>query len=94
MKEIKELITIYLQRERLKPSARYFNIIINEIYFTIKNNYGKKDKSVNPEVIESFEKWLSNYWNLKRNDTNKNDVIFDMKNERDFCKSIIITYQE
>ena len=27
-------------------------------------------------VIESFEKWLSNYWNLKRNDKNKNDVIF------------------
>lgn len=90
LKEIKEFNYKYIYKaERLKPSARYFNIIINEIYFTIKNNYGKKDKSVNPEVIESFEKWLSNYWNLKRNDTNKNDVIFDMKNERDFCKSII-----
>ena len=90
LKEIKEFNYKYIYKaERLKPSARYFNIIINEIYFTIKNNYGKKDKSVNPEVIESFEKWLSNYWNLKRNDTNKNDVIFDMKNERDFCKAII-----
>ena len=90
LKEIKEFNYKYIYKaERLKPSARYFNIIINEIYSTIKNNYGKKDKSVNPEVIESFEKWLSNYWNLKRNDTNKNDVIFDMKNERDFCKSII-----
>ena len=90
LKEIKEFNYKYIYKaERLKPSARYFNIIINEIYSTIKNNYGKKDKSVNPEVIESFEKWLSNYWNLKRNDTNKNDVIFDMKNERDFCKAII-----
>ena len=90
LKEIKEFNYKYIYKaERLKPSARYFNIIINEIYFTIKNNYGKKDKSVNPEVIESFEKWLSNYWNLKRNDKNKNDVIFDMKNERDFCKAII-----
>ena len=90
LKEIKEFNYKYIYKaERLKPSARYFNIIINEIYYTIKNNYGKKDKSVNPEVIESFEKWLSNYWNLKRNDTNKNDVIFDMKNERDFCKAII-----
>ena len=88
LKEIKEFNYKYIYKaERLKPSARYFNIIINEIYSTIKNNYGKKDKSVNPEVIESFEKWLSNYWNLKRND--KNDVIFDMKNERDFCKAII-----
>lgn len=90
LKEIKEFNYKYIYKaERLKPSARYFNIIINEIYSTIKNNYGKKDKSVNPEVIESFEKWLSNYWNLKRNDTNKNDVIFDMKNERDFCRAII-----
>lgn len=90
LKEIKEFNYKYIYKaERLKPSARYFNIIINEIYSTIKNNYGKKDKSVNPEVIESFEKWLSNYWNLKRNDTNKNDIIFDMKNERDFCKAII-----
>ena len=90
LKEIKEFNYKYIYKsERLKPSARYFNIIINEIYSTIKNNYGKKDKSVNPEVIEIFEKWLSNYWNLKRNDKNKNDVIFDMKNERDFCKAII-----
>ena len=90
LKEIKEFNYKYIYKaERLKPSARYFNIIINEIYSTIKNNYGKKDKSVNPEVIESFEKWLSNYWNLKRNDKNKNDFIFDMKNERDFCKAII-----
>ena len=90
LKEIKEFNYKYIYKaERLKPSAKYFNIIINEIYSTIKKNYGKKDKSVNPEVIESFEKWLSNYWNLKRNDKNKNDVIFDMKNERDFCKAII-----
>lgn len=90
LKEIKEFNYKYIYKaERLKPSARYFNIIINEIYSTIKKNYGKKDKSVNPEVIESFEKWLSNYWNLKRDDKNKNDVIFDMKNERDFCKAII-----
>lgn len=90
LKEIKEFNYKYIYKaERLKPSARYFNIIINDIYSTIKKNYGKKDKSVNPEVIESFEKWLSNYWNLKRNDKNKNDVIFDMKNERDFCKAII-----
>ncbi len=90
LKEIKDFNYKYIYKaERLKPSARYFNIIINEIYSTIKKNYGKKDKSVNPEVIESFEKWLSNYWNLKRNDKNKNDVIFDMKNERDFCKAII-----
>lgn len=90
LKEIKEFNYKYIYKaERLKPSARYFNIIINEIYSTIKNNYGKKDKSVNPEVIESFEKWLSNYWDLKRNDANKNDVIFDMKDERDFCKAII-----
>ena len=55
LKEIKEFNYKYIYKaERLKPSARYFNIIINEIYSTIKNNYGKKDKSVNPEVIESF----------------------------------------
>lgn len=87
---------IYLA-DRIKPSTRYFSIVLNEIYFTLKNIYDgentlnnmEKMKKIYPEVISNFQLWLENYWSFKRKSSNKNDVIFDIKNEKDFCKAII-----
>ena len=87
---------IYLA-DRIKPSTRYFSIVLNEIYFTLKNIYDgentlnnmEKIKKTYPEVISNFQLWLENYWSFKRKSSNKNDVIFDIKNEKDFCKAII-----
>lgn len=87
---------IYLA-DRIKPSTRYFNIVLNEIYFTLKNIYDgentlnnmEKIKKTYPEVISNFQLWLENYWSSKRKPSSKNDVIFDIKNEKDFCKAVI-----
>lgn len=87
---------IYLA-DRIKPSTRYFNIVLNEIYFTLKNIYDgentlnnmEKIKKTYPEVISNFQLWLENYWSFKRKTSSKNDVIFDIRNEKDFCKAII-----
>ena len=82
---------------RIKPSTRYFNIVLYEIYYTLKNAYDGKNTFENiekmkkgyPEVFEGFEQWLSNYWNLQRNDSFQNDVLFDIEDEKDFSKAII-----
>lgn len=83
--------------DRIKPSVRYFNILIYEIFYTLKNTYeqGKtlknieKMKNVYPELFNSFEDWLSNYWNLRRKEGYKNDILFDIEIKEDFCKAII-----
>ena len=98
VKEIKAFNykNIYLS-ERIKPGRRYFNLVINEIYNTLKSAYDGKNtiakfekmKKVYPTVFEGFEQWLSNYWNLQRNNTFQNDIIINVENEKDFCKAII-----
>ena len=42
-----------------------------------------------PQLINDFEGWISNYWNLERSEKNKNDVIFNFEDEKDYSKSII-----
>ena len=98
LKEIKEFNYKHIYfADKIKPSSRYFNIVINEIYFTLKNIYDGENtlnnmeniKKIYPEVISNFQKWLESYWNFERNSFNKNDVIFDVTSEKDFCKAII-----
>ena len=81
---------IYLS-ERLKTSIEYYRLVIETIYDMLKKSYMEKDKmkKMYPELIIDFEKWLSNYWNLKRKASSKNDVIFNVENEKDYYKSII-----
>ena len=80
---------IYLS-EKLQPSNRYFDLIINTIYDLLKQSYtDKKAKRKCPELIDDFNAWLKDYWNLERNEKNQNDVVFNISNEKDFYKAII-----
>lgn len=87
---------IYLS-ERLKPSNRYFKLVLNEIYNTLKKMYDgsktleniNKMKKYYPEFMTEFEDWLSNYWNLSRADNLKNEAIFNIENEKEYYKAII-----
>ena len=81
---------IYLS-DKLKESTDYFKIIINKIYKFLKETYYNKQKliDISLEVVNEFEYWLKNYWNLERNSNNKNDIIFDVNSEKDYCKAII-----
>ncbi len=81
---------IYLS-EKLQPSIRYFELIINTIYDLLKQLYtDKKTKNKCPELVNDFNNWLQDYWNLERNEKNQNDVIFNMSNEKDYYKAIIL----
>ena len=81
---------IYLS-EKLQPSNRYFDLVINTIYDLLKQLYtDKKAKKKCPELINDFNNWLQDYWNLERNEKNQNDVIFNMSNEKDYYKAVIL----
>ena len=81
----------------IKPSIEYFKLIINQIYETLKKLYDDKKIYINinrlkkfyPKLMNSFEEWISNYWNLSRAEKCKNDIVFNMENEKDYYKAII-----
>lgn len=83
--------------ERISPSNRYFKLVLNEIYETLKKTYNgentleniEKMKKVYPKLFASFKDWISNYWSLGRYPNSKNEVIFDMNNAKDYFKAII-----
>ena len=87
---------IYTAR-KIKPAIRYFSIVLNEIYFTLKSTYDGKNtaykmrklKKMYPEVVGNFQEWLENYWNQQRKNDNKNDIIVNMEDEKSFSKAII-----
>lgn len=87
---------IYLS-ERIKPSVRYFKLVLNEIYDILKNTYdGVKTvekinnmKKIYPKLMGNFSEWLSMYWNLERKNNLKNDVVFNIENEKEYYKAII-----
>ena len=98
VKEIKKFNykNIY-KTTKVSASTRYFNILLHEIYYTLKSAYDgrktpdkiEKMKKIHPEVFSGFEKWLSDYWEYIRSDKNYNDVLFDIENEKHYCKAII-----
>ena len=98
LKEIKEFNYKHIYTsQRLKPAIRYFSIVLNEIYFTLKSTYDAKNtiykirklKKIYPDVVGNFQEWLENYWNQPRKDTNQNDVSINMEDEKSFLKAII-----
>ena len=82
---------------KIAASTRYFKIVLNEIYYTLKSGYDGTNtlnklfemKNMYPEVFSSFQEWLSDYWNLYRTERKQNDVLFEIENEKDYCKAII-----
>ena len=98
VKEIKKFNykNIY-KTTKVSASTRYFNILLHEIYYTLKSAYDgsktpdkiEKMKKIHPEVFSGFEKWLSDYWTYVRSDKNYNEILFDIENEKHYCKAII-----
>ena len=87
---------IYLS-DRLRPSSRYFDLVLNEIYNTLKNTYDRENtlnkiskmKKFYPDILNNFEEWLSKYWTYERKENSKNEVLFNIADEKDYTKAII-----
>ena len=98
LKEIKDFNYKHIYTARkIKPAIRYFSIVLNELYFTLKSTYDGKNtaykmrklKKMYPEVVGNFQEWLENYWNQQRKNDNQNDIIVNMDDEKSFSKAII-----
>ena len=85
--------------DRIKPSTRFFNLVINEIYNLLKSTYDGPNtlKNINtlektyPKLYDSFSSFIYNYYDFKNRDILKlkNKVLFSIDNPCDFYKSII-----
>ena len=83
--------------ELLNPSQRFFKIVINEIYNTLKSTYnGEKTlENINKlekyykTLIPNFKKWLTEYISSENREELKNKILFDLKNPTDFYEAII-----
>lgn len=85
--------------DRIKPSTRYFRVVINEIYNLLKSMYDGKNtlhklenfSNIYPNLCRSFMNFMNNYYDLgnRENSNLKNKILFSIDNEKDFCKSII-----
>ena len=86
--------------DKLKSSIRYFELVLNEIYNTLKSCYDanntiatlkNKLPKISTKLYDSFLGFLTNYYDLGNRQELKliNDIIFDFNNEQDFYKCII-----
>ena len=81
---------IYLS-DKLKVSMSYFELILNTIYDFLKSLHSDRDRAMRicSELVLDFEDWISNYWCAERGSENKNAVIFDTEDPKDWCRAII-----
>ena len=85
--------------DRIKPSVRYFNVVLNEIYDTLKACFDFKDTVVHLKELskisrtlsESFLHFVYQYYDCGNRDELglKNKVIFDFNSEIDYCRCIL-----
>lgn len=85
--------------EKIQPTTRYFKVVMNEIFYTLKKSYNgistvktiRKMKRYYPFLSEEFSNWLETYSNsIDRNDDNYcNKVIYDLNDINNYLKAII-----
>lgn len=88
---------IYLS-DILKPSNKYFSIVINTIYNTLKNCFDDKNtfnnlnnmKKFYPNLISGFMDWFNNFSIIGDRNKLKNNILFNIENPKDFYFSIIL----
>ncbi len=82
--------------KRVEYSDKFFKLVINQIYELLAEAWRgiytfdelRKISVFYPKIIERFCSWLIGYTEM-RSEEYKNDIIFDIANERDYKKAII-----
>lgn len=81
---------IYLS-DKLKVSMDYFELILNTIYNFLKDLHSNRERAMRicSDLVLDFEDWISNYWSDKRSPENKNSVIFNIDDPKEWSRAII-----
>lgn len=100
MNEIKKFNykNIYLCN-KIKPSNRYFELVINEIYNLLRSSFDGKSflnsaktlSNFYPKLSSSFLGFLCNYCNIENREklNLKNKILFEEENIENYCQAII-----
>lgn len=85
--------------DRIKPSNRYFEVVLKEIYATLKSCFDGKSafKSVQalqkfyPKLYSGFLDFLYSYYDYPNREklNYENKVLFQDASEQDFCQAIL-----
>lgn len=87
------------RNDKIQPTIRYFTVLMNEIFYTLKNEYNgtatikniKKMKRYYPVLAEEFASWLEEFSNSADRDDNKylNKIVYDLNNIKDYSRAIV-----
>lgn len=87
------------KNDKIEPTIRYFTVLMNEIFYTLKREYNgentirnlKKMGRYYPVLSEEFVGWLANYTNIKERDDDdfKSKIIYNLNNLKDYERAII-----
>lgn len=99
IKRLKQFNYKYIYRHKcMKPSERYFSLVLNEIFNTLNECYDgintleklNIERPFYPKVIDTFIKWISCYWNIETDRSHlKNKILYNMNDIKDYQKAII-----
>lgn len=100
MKKIKDFNYEKIYRnEKIAPSIRYFKVVMNEIFYCLRNEFDGKRTIYHlknlaryyPNLAQEFVTWLANY--AQTEERNKaeynNKIIYDLEKVEDYSQAII-----
>lgn len=89
---------IYLNN-KIKPMVRYFTVLMNEIYYVLKQEYAgintmknlKKMKRYYPFLSHGFCEWLAEYTKCeeRNDDVFSNRILYDLYKPEDYSRAIM-----
>ena len=87
------------KNSKIEPTIRYFKVVMNEIFYCLKNEFAGKRTIYNlrkmsryyPNLSNEFIEWISNYANTEDRVISKynNKIIYNLENIEDYCRAII-----
>lgn len=82
--------------DRIQPSIRYFEVVLNEIYNILKSYYSKNLQTslnklchVYPKLGNSFKGFVNLFYDFGDRTFCKNTILFSSNNEKDFYHCIL-----
>lgn len=84
---------------KIAPSIRYFKVVINEVFYTLRNEFDEKNtirnlkklKRYYPILSEEFINWLANYTDIDERDSEnyENKIVYNISELKDYERAII-----